>query len=67
MAYFDAAAGAPLHPAARQALLAAQEVPESTGVASDTAGAREVNGPGAVGSNAGAKLPLTAHEEASGS
>jgi glucokinase len=42
------------------ALLAAQEVEASAGRAG-------VNGPGSAGSNAGKRLPLTAHEEASGS
>jgi glucokinase len=42
------------------ALLAAQEVEAS-------AGGANVNGPGSAGSNAAERLPLTAHEEASGS
>jgi glucokinase len=43
------------------ALLAAQEVEASSDRRTD------VNGPGAAGSNAAERLPLTAHEEASGS
>ena len=43
------------------ALLAAQEVSD------ELAGRTDVDGPGGAGSNAAARLPLTAHEEASGS